>query len=85
MPICDALENPRYFDYFDMILINRPITTVLLTSVITLLNELANMHWQMSAICAVLIFIKNEEFDSIQYCLDKMFIYLMDALWTFVK
>ena len=28
-----------------------------------LLNELANMPWQMSVICAVLIFFKNEKFN----------------------
>ena len=28
MPIPDALENPRYFDYSDTIPINRPITSV---------------------------------------------------------
>ena len=63
----------------------KPHRTSLLASVITLLNKLANMPWKMSAICAVLIFFKNEEFNGIQYCLDKMFVYLMDALWTFVK
>ena len=46
---------------------------------ITLLNELGDMHGQMSAICAVLIFFKDKESVCIQYCpLTKC----LFALWT---
>ena len=45
-----------------------------------LLNELADMPRQASEIYDVSIFFKNEEFVGIQYCLNKMFVCLMDAL-----
>ena len=50
-----------------------------------LLNELVDMPWQVSAVCTVLIFFKDEESVGIDYCLNKMFVCLMDTLWTFVK
>ena len=42
------------------------VWSVLFASMITLLNELAIMHGQVCAICAALIFFKDEESASIQ-------------------
>ena len=42
------------------------------------LNKLADMREQVSAICAVFISFRDEGCVSIQYCLDKMFVSLMD-------
>ena len=51
---------------------------------IIVLNELADTHGQVSAICAVISF-RDEVFVGIKYCLDKIFVCLMDICgMTFV-